>query len=158
MYTYTHKVVAFMYVIKNLKHIRTQTLQHIKTLGPSGAYVRQWDKPSIVQIKTSRLVSAKQLSKPILTYWQSDFWEKNSMKFESKYMWSKLLSLSWSRSIVASEWDTVIQNYFMFWHEWDDAEFFYYVLYVTKNMKNIFAFSMISSIEMLYSGMSMSGS
>ena len=80
------------------------------------------------------------------------------MKFESKYMWSKLLSLSWSRSIVASEWDPVIQNYFMFWHEWDDAEFFYYVLYVTKNMKNIFAFSMISPIEMLYSGMSMSGS
>ena len=31
----------------------------------------------MVQIKTSRLISAKQLSKPILTYRQLDFWETN---------------------------------------------------------------------------------
>ena len=84
MYTYTHEVVAFIHVIKSLKHIRTQTCQHIKTLGPSGAYMRHWDKPSMVQIKTSRLISAKQLSKPILTNRQLDFWEQISMKFESK--------------------------------------------------------------------------
>ena len=40
MYTYTHEVVSFTHVIKSLKHIRTQTCQHIRTLGPSGAYMR----------------------------------------------------------------------------------------------------------------------
>ena len=55
------------------------------SLNPRDAYMRQWTRPSLVQIMACRLFGAKTLSKPMLTYCHLDHWEYISMKFQSVF-------------------------------------------------------------------------
>ena len=52
---------------------------------PSVAYKHQWIGSALVQIMACRLLGAKPLSKPMVTYCQLDLREQTSVKFESKY-------------------------------------------------------------------------
>ena len=53
----------------------------VKSSPPSAAYMRQWIRPSLVQIMGCRRVSTKPLSEPMQEYCQSDPWEQTSVKF-----------------------------------------------------------------------------
>ena len=57
----------------------------INSSPPSAAYMRQWTGSALVQIMACRLIGAKPLSEPMLTYCQLDLWEQTSVKFKSKY-------------------------------------------------------------------------
>ena len=62
------------------------------SLRPSDAYMRHWTRSSLVSIMVCRLVSAKPLSKPTLTYSQLDPEEQTSIKFETmfaRFHWRK---------------------------------------------------------------------
>ena len=52
---------------------------------PSAAYMRQWIRPTLVQIMSCRLFGAKPLSNPILGYCSWDPMEETSMQFSSKH-------------------------------------------------------------------------
>ena len=47
---------------------------------PSAAYMRQWTGPSLVQVMACRLIGAKPLPEPILSFCQLDSWEQISVK------------------------------------------------------------------------------
>ena len=53
--------------------------------SPSAAYMHQWIRSALVQIKACRLFGTKPLSKPVLGYYQLDPWEQTSVKYYSKY-------------------------------------------------------------------------
>ena len=52
---------------------------------PSAAYMRQWTGSTLVQVMACRLLGAKPLPEPMLTYCQLDSWVQISVKFESKF-------------------------------------------------------------------------
>ena len=49
------------------------------------AYMRRWTRSSLVQIMACRLLGAKPLSEPMLTYSQLGLKEQNSVKYQSKW-------------------------------------------------------------------------
>ena len=57
----------------------------VKQLKPKEAYMRQWTRPSLVQIMSCRLFGAKALSKPSRAYCQLESREHISMKYFVKF-------------------------------------------------------------------------
>ena len=53
--------------------------------SPSAAYMLRWTRSALVQIMACRLIGAKPLPEPTLTYCQLDPKEQTSVKFESRY-------------------------------------------------------------------------
>ena len=62
------KVIHSMCWREKQKHI----IMSINSLRPSDAYIRQWNKPSLVQLMACRLYGAKPLSEAMLEYFQLD--------------------------------------------------------------------------------------
>ena len=62
-------------------------------LRPSDAYMRQWTRPSLIQIMACRLTGAKPLSEPMPEYCLLDPWEQTSVKFKKMHL--DLLSAKW---------------------------------------------------------------
>ena len=59
--------------------------QHITSLRPSDAYIRQWNRPSLVQIRAQfSLLCVNPLPEPMMTYCKLDPAEQTSMKFSTK--------------------------------------------------------------------------
>ena len=56
----------------------------VNSLRPRDTYMRLWTRSSLVQIMACRLLGAKPLSEPMLTYSQSGHKEQNSVKYHSK--------------------------------------------------------------------------
>ena len=48
----------------------------------SATYMRQWTVPALVQVMACRLFGAKQLSEPMLPYFQLDPWEQISVEIQ----------------------------------------------------------------------------
>ena len=61
--------------------VADRCLKSINSLRPSGVYMRQKNKPSLVQIMACGLFSAKPLSEPMLSYCLLDPKEHFSAKF-----------------------------------------------------------------------------
>ena len=59
--------------------------QHINSSPPSAAYIRQENRPALVQLMACRPLGAKPLPEPVLTCCQLDHWEITSLKFQSTY-------------------------------------------------------------------------
>ena len=51
------------------------------SLWPRGEYMPPWTRPSLVQIMACRLLGAKPLSEPMLTFSQFDHKEENSVEY-----------------------------------------------------------------------------
>ena len=70
-------------------------------LRPRDAYMHQWTMPSLVEIMACRLLGAKPLSEPMLTYSQLGHKKQNSVKHQSQFnvsfrkMRLKMLSGKW---------------------------------------------------------------
>ena len=67
----------------------------INSSPPSAAFMHQWSGLALVQVMACRLIGAKPLSEPMLTYYQWDPWEQASVKFESKYKILHLRKYTW---------------------------------------------------------------
>ena len=75
----SNTIAKFVYVCQNEIHI---FLQHnFNSSPPSAAYMRQWTRPSLVQVMACRLFGVKPLPEPILAYCQLDCWQQISVKF-----------------------------------------------------------------------------
>ena len=57
----------------------------INSSPPSAAYMRQWAGSALVQVMACRVLDAKPLPEPMLTYCQLDSWQHILVKFESEF-------------------------------------------------------------------------
>ena len=68
----------------NADQVLMASLRHsVNSSPPIAAYMRQWTGSSLLQVMACRLIGAKPLPAPMLTYCQLDSWEHDSVKFES---------------------------------------------------------------------------
>ena len=74
------------YVAYNQYHITHVVLiQPINSSPPSDTYMHQWTGSTMVQVMACRLVGAKPLHEPMLTFRELDSQKQTSVKLESKY-------------------------------------------------------------------------
>ena len=76
-YHFTH-IAKFS---NGLLSVQDRCTSIVNLLRPRVAYMRQWPRPSLVQIMACRLLGAKPLSEPMLTYCQLDHKEQNQVKY-----------------------------------------------------------------------------
>ena len=62
---------------------------------PSAAYMHQWTGSSLVWVMACRLIGAKPLPTPMLTYCQLDSWGHYSVKFESEFYHFQSRKCNW---------------------------------------------------------------
>ena len=81
LYCY-HVIFDCVITWTNCTNVKNQ-LTNINSLRPSDAYMCQWTRSALFQIMACRLIGAKPLPKPMLTYCQLD--PKEQTSFVSKY-------------------------------------------------------------------------
>ena len=77
---------TFIYIYPDPAFIESDELySRIISLGPRDAYICRCTRSSLVHIMACRLLGARSLSEPMLTYSQLGNKEQNSVKYQSKF-------------------------------------------------------------------------